>query len=552
MEIRFILFLILSFLILTVSAYLVGPLTSRPPVQPPPTTAAAPPVAEKPAPPPPPIPPARPAVEREVAVKTGLYRATVSTRGGVLTRWELTRYLEKSPEKNGKTANVRLIEVPPPGVNAPLPLTVAPPPDQPRTEGVRSGTYELDGDTLDLTRDRPEGTLVLTYRDGPIVVVKRLKFRHDTYMVEVSIETRGLPAYTLYGGTNFGITNWGDRTFVGYVGPMSRVNEAIIQDKPKSLDQPAVHRGVIGWTALQDKYYLAALMPGEPAGEVVAERFGERLVSVGLREGSEGVRTFRLYAGPKEFDRLKAFRNGLDETIDFGWFVFGSWALVRFLAKPLFVVLNFFAEWIGNFGVGIILLTILIKTLFVPLTHKSYVSMKRMQAIQPQMVALQKKYKEDRQRLNRELMELYRVHRVNPLGGCLPMFLQVPVFVALFNILYTTIELRNAPFFLWIKDLSDKDPWYVLPIIMGATMVIQQRIQPTAMDPRQARLLMFLPVIFTFFFMNFPSGLVLYWLVNNLMTILQQYVTIWYLAPMTPTPQAPRAKRVKQVEDKKK
>jgi YidC/Oxa1 family membrane protein insertase len=155
--------------------------------------------------------------------------------------------------------------------------------------------------------------------------------------------------------------------------------------------------------------------------------------------------------------------------------------------------------------------------------------MKGMQAIQPQVLALQKKHKNDKEKLNREMLELYRTHKVNPVGGCLPMFLQIPFFIALFNILYTTIELRQAPFFLWIRDLSDKDPYYVLPIIMGATMVIQQKIQPTPMDPKQAKLMMFLPVIFTFLFLNFSSGLVLYWMTNNILTIAQQYATVRYL-----------------------
>ncbi|MCK6500164.1 MAG: membrane protein insertase YidC, partial [Nitrospira sp.] len=157
--------------------------------------------------------------------------------------------------------------------------------------------------------------------------------------------------------------------------------------------------------------------------------------------------------------------------------------------------------------------------------YKSYKSMKQMQVIQPKVLALQNKFKDDRDRLNKELIKLYKDHKVNPVGGCLPMVLQMPVFVALFNILYMTIDLRQAPFLLWIKDLSVQDPYYVLPIIMGATMVIQQKITPTTMDPAQAKIMLFLPVFMTFLFVNFPAGLVLYWLTNNVLTITQQVVT---------------------------
>jgi YidC/Oxa1 family membrane protein insertase len=175
--------------------------------------------------------------------------------------------------------------------------------------------------------------------------------------------------------------------------------------------------------------------------------------------------------------------------------------------------------------VTIILLTVGIKLLFVPLQYKSYKSMKQMQVIQPKVATLQEKFKEDRDRLNKELIKLYRDHRVNPVGGCLPMVVQMPVFVALFNILYMTIDLRQAPFVGWITDLSVQDPYYVLPLIMGATMVIQQKITPTTMDPTQAKIMLMLPVFMTFLFINFPAGLVLYWLTNNVLTIAQQVVT---------------------------
>jgi len=199
--------------------------------------------------------------------------------------------------------------------------------------------------------------------------------------------------------------------------------------------------------------------------------------------------------------------------------------VVKAVAKPIFYVLRFINDYTHNYGVTIILLTMMLKVLFVPLQYKSYKSMKQMQVIQPKVLAIQEKFKEDRDRLNKELIKLYRDHKVNPVGGCLPMVLQMPVFVALFNILYMTIDLRQASFMAWITDLSVQDPYYVLPIIMGITMVVQQKITPTTMDPTQAKIMLMLPAFMTFLFINFPAGLVLYWLTNNVLTISQQLIT---------------------------
>jgi YidC/Oxa1 family membrane protein insertase len=268
------------------------------------------------------------------------------------------------------------------------------------------------------------------------------------------------------------------------------------------------------------------------ATSALAKKEGDKVVSAGVRmpvPGAGSSITLQLYAGPKEYDTLRSLNMGLEDTIDFGWFIFGSWTVVKSVAKPIFYVLRFIHDYTYNYGVTIILLTMSIKLLFVPLQYKSYKSMKMMQLIQPKVAAVQEKFKDDRDRLNKELIKLYRDQKVNPVGGCLPMILQMPVFVALFNILYMTIDLRQAPFMLWITDLSVQDPYYVLPVIMGATMVIQQKITPTTMDPTQAKIMLVLPVFMTFLFVNFPAGLVLYWLTNNVLTISQQVFTDRFL-----------------------
>lgn len=278
---------------------------------------------------------------------------------------------------------------------------------------------------------------------------------------------------------------------------------------------------------MQDKYFIAALIP-KTSASALPKKQGDKLVSTAVRLAVDSSGTpvgLQLFAGPKEYDTLQSLQIRLEDTIDFGWFLFGSWDTVRAVAKPIFYVLRYINEYTHNYGLTIILLTVIIKLLFVPLQYKSYTSMKKMQGIQPKVAAVQEKFKDDRERLNKELIKLYRDHKVNPVGGCLPMILQMPVFVSLFNILYMTIDLRQAPLGLWITDLSVQDPYYILPIIMGISMVVMQKIQPTTMDPTQAKIMLMLPAFMTFLFINFPAGLVLYWLTNNVLTIVQQFVT---------------------------
>jgi YidC/Oxa1 family membrane protein insertase len=276
------------------------------------------------------------------------------------------------------------------------------------------------------------------------------------------------------------------------------------------------------WGSLQSKYFMTAAVPLSGAAEKIrvamnGDLLESVLVAPALQLPPGGYRQFDylLFFGPKDHELLKVADHRLDEAVHFGFF--------DLLAKPLLYVLVFFYGFLKNYGLAIILLTVIIKLLFWPLTHKSFASMKAMQKLQPEMQKLRDKFKNDKERLNRELMELYKTHRVNPLGGCLPMLVQIPVFFALYKVLLDSIALRQAPFMLWLTDLSAKDPYYITPLLMGASMFVQQKMTPTTADPMQAKIFMFMPVIFTFLFLNFPSGLVIYWLVNNLLTIAQQY-----------------------------
>ena len=460
--------------------------------------------------------------EHTEVVETELYRAVLTNRGGGIASWQLKRYMKSVHEPQP----VQLIY----GggkFKHPLAVQVA---DSALSTQLNEGLYQVRRDFTTIDADHPDGHLTLTYvlPEKRVRVVKELTFHHNSYLVDIVVKTEGLGrAYDVALGTNFGIVEWGEG-FIGLIGPASVVDGALEKTTP---DSETERKGSVGWVALQDKYFLSVLIPSDASAAVIKKE-ADKLVSAAVRipaPADTSTVAMKLYAGPKEFDTLKSLNVGLEDTIDFGWFIYGSWAIVKAVAKPLFGVLRSIYEFTHNYGVAIILLTVAIKLLFVPLQYKSYKSMKDMQLVQPKVAALQAKYKDDRERLNKELIKLYRDHKVNPVGGCLPMLLQMPVFVALFNILYMTIDLRQAPFLLWINDLSSQDPYYVLPVIMGVSMVLQQKIMPTTMDPTQAKIMLLLPAFMTVLFLTFPAGLVLYWLTNNVITITQQFVTDRYI-----------------------
>jgi YidC/Oxa1 family membrane protein insertase len=453
-----------------------------------------------------------------VEVETELYRAKFTSRGAILTSWELKRYRSSSDAKSF----VQLVRQ---GGKFADPLTVTTD-DAALAKDLREGFYRVEKDFTTLDRDHPTGHLTFSYSNpgSSVLLEKQLTFHSDSYIVDISLTSKGLTGpLKVELGTNFGVVEWGEG-FIGSVGTVSLIDDKLVTDAPESDTE---RKGALAWTALQDKYFMSALIP-KGSASAWPKKQGEKLVSTGVRMGvdpSGAPLTLQLFAGPKEFDILQNLHIRLEDTIDFGWFLFGSWDTVRAVAKPIFSVLRSINEYTHNYGITIILLTVAIKLLFVPLQYKSYSSMKQMQTIQPKVAALQEKFKDDRDRLNRELIKLYRDHKVNPVGGCLPMVLQMPVFVSLFNILYMTIDLRQAPLGLWITDLSVQDPYYILPIIMGISMMVMQKIQPTTMDPAQAKMMLMLPVVMTFLFINFPAGLVLYWLTNNVLSIAQQFVT---------------------------
>ncbi|GHB14190.1 membrane protein insertase YidC [Salinicola rhizosphaerae] len=278
-----------------------------------------------------------------------------------------------------------------------------------------------------------------------------------------------------------------------------------------------------GWVAMIQHYFTSAWVPNADQQNLYYGSVDNRDRTVAafagpnqtLQPGAQSTLAATLYVGPKVQSRLEAVAPNLELTVDFGW--------LWFLANPLFWLLEHIHKIVGNWGWSIVLLTVCVKIVLFPLAAKAYKSMARMRKMGPEMKRLKEQYGDDRQRMSQEMMKFYQKEKINPLGGCLPMVIQMPVFIALYWMLMESVELRHAPFILWIQDLSAKDPYFILPIIMGGTMLLQQFLNPTPPDPMQAKIMKMLPVVFTFFFLWFPAGLVIYWIVNNSISILQQW-----------------------------
>jgi YidC/Oxa1 family membrane protein insertase len=277
-----------------------------------------------------------------------------------------------------------------------------------------------------------------------------------------------------------------------------------------------------GWIAMLQHYFLGAWLPKTGTPREFYMRRVDNLNAAGvivpaaaIQPGGTATLSVPLYAGPQEQDKLAKLAPGLDLSVDYGW--------LTIIAVPLFWLLSWFYQWVGNWGIAIIILTVIIKLLFYPLSEASYRSMAKMRVLAPKLQRLKEQYGDDRQRMQQAMMEMYKTEKINPLGGCLPIVVQIPVFIALYWVLLASVELRHAPFMLWINDLSRPDPWFILPILMGATMIIQTRLNPEPPDPIQAKVMKIMPVAFSVFFFFFPAGLVLYWLVNNVLSIAQQW-----------------------------
>ena len=454
---------------------------------------------------------------REVVVDTDLYKAVFSSRGGSLKSLLLKKYHEQAGP-GGK--EISLISE-----QAPDNYTLKSEAKGFAVDPASVCSVNSDGFTVG-KGDKRELEFVCSNPQGTILK-KSYTIHGDSYGIDLNQQLVNSSAVKQEGVLRLVLNTRIEPTvkesrFEEH-GPVIMTGTDVVTMKLKELEKgPKVYDKDVLWSGYSDKYFLTAVMAGTGAiGSVnirdnkgyVEEAISSRAII--LNPGEVFTLPYKLYYGPKDLDILKAQGNQLEKVIDLGWFTV--------VAKPLLYALKFLYGYVHNYGIAIIIITVIIKMLFYPLTYKSYKSMKDMQKIQPKMALLKEKYKNDKDAMNKAVMELYKTNKVNPLGGCLPMLVQFPIFVALYRALMTSIELRHAPFIFWVHDLAAKDPYYVTPIIMGATMFIQQKMTPTtSMDPTQAKMMMALPLVFTVMFINMPSGLVLYWLVNNLLTIAQQ------------------------------
>jgi YidC/Oxa1 family membrane protein insertase len=546
MEKRTLLAFVLSFLVLITWSILFAPSSKQPteeavvqketPREAPPAQSAPEPVQVedevRPAPPEATLPLAE---EKRIQVDTPLYRAVFTNAGPTIRSFKLKNYAQTlkpdSPPVELVTLERRMgdflsvdFEIASRAVNSPV-------------------TYHVDRDTLRLGQHSSPGELVFrTVTPEGLSIEKVYRFHPNHYGIDFRIQvTNGAeqPAEGVLTARLRAKPPEEKGSYYSYVGLATYMNRDLEEVKPDEEGEEERLEGITDWVAYEDDYFISAVVPESPSRATFTGRYlpsgvlegTYRLPSVSLEPAKRISYDYALYFGPRDLGILKEFGRELDRAVDFGW--------TDIIARPLLYVLRFFNDYVGNYGVSIILLTILVKILFWPLTHKSYKSMKEMQKLQPRMAKIREKYKDNREQMNKEMMALYRTYKVNPMSGCLPMVIQIPVFFALFRILGNAIELRHAPFMLWIDDLSVPDrlfsfpfsvplmtPPYGIPVLtllMGASMYLQQKMTPTPGDPTQAKIMMMLPIVFTFLFINFPSGLVLYWLVNNVLSIGQQY-----------------------------
>ena len=488
------------------------------------------------------------ATTERVAIESARLEGSLALTGGRIDNLVLSDYRETTAPDS---PNVRLLN----------------PPGAPDTYFAEFGWVAGDEGTAVPGRDaawradraqvRPDQPVTLTWDNGENLRFSRTVAIDENFMFTITqrVENTGEEPVTLH---PYGlISRWGTPPTLGFfilhegpIGVLAGRLEEIDYDDLRE-DGPIELPSQGGWMGITDKYWLASLVPDQQSELVANFRHyladGEDRYQVDylrpamtVAPGQTVEVTDRLFAGAKEVNLLDAYANEygiplFDRAVDFGWFYF--------LTKPIFHMLHFFYQLLGNYGLAILLLTLLVKLVFFPLANKSYRAMSKMKKLQPEMMRLREQFSDDKMRMNQELMALYKKEQVNPMSGCLPIVVQIPVFFALYKVLFVSIEMRHAPFFGWIQDLSAPDPTSVFnlfglvpwdppaflmigiwPLLMGATMLLQTKLNPQPADPMQAKVMMFLPLMFIFLFATFPAGLVIYWTWNNVLSIAQQWV----------------------------
>ena len=505
--------------------------------------------------------PAKVVPKKEVSVETQNYWAVFTSEDARLKHFKLKHYKDRVEASSFVIKVTQFIDdvlgkkaAPP---KKPEPLDLVDPKEGelplglvfPGTRSTLSeGNWEVDKDQVRLIHagEKDEITFSKVLENG-LKVLKRFRFQADRYAIDLEVEVQNPSSKEVTSQIGLG---WSGQIELAQLAEGDKdygFKYAFLKDQnverkdfggtdssgcvpgcgtTKTSVEPFEfsNKGEIRWFSFGGEYFTSLLISPPPAKDVTLSVRGDAknvleaaLVPPPFSIQPQGTvkMPYRVYLGPKDERRLKTLGADAEKLMDFGWFTI--------VAKPLLWFMNLTHTVTKNFGIDIIILSILIKIIFLPLTQISFKSMKEMQKVQPEMGRLKETYKNDKARLQQEIMLLYKRRKINPMSGCLPMVIQIPVFIALYNALQNAIEMRHAPFFLWINDLSAKDPIYIAPIIMGASMVIQQKMTPTTTDPAQAKMMMLMPIMFTFLFLNFPSGLVLYWLINNVLSIAHQY-----------------------------
>lgn len=467
---------------------------------------------------------------RKIQIKTDVLNVEVDLQGGDIIDLTLPEYPEKVGGNQGYQLLDDSIENKYYVVQSGL-LNEQGPDSRERGRAI----YKTENKSYVLSSDKDELNVDLRYQTaGGVDITKRFVFTRGSYLVKVKylINNNSNQPYeaSLYGRikrtalTKESSGFMGMRTYTGAaVNTPEKAYKKISFDDMKKESFKETVKG--GWAAMIEHYFTTAWIPDTnfentySSEKLPNDIFGIRFVSepITVAPGKKGEVSARLYVGPEITSKLKKIAPGLNLTVDYG--------ILWPICEPIFWILKNIHKIVGNWGVAIILTTLVIKLLFFKLSASSYKSMANMRKLQPKIEELKQRCGDDRQLFGQKVMELYRKEKVNPLGGCLPILVQIPVFIALYYVLLESVELRHAPFILWINDLSAKDPYYILPILMGLSMIVQQKLSPAPPDPVQAKVMMIMPVVFTFLFIQFPSGLVLYWVVNNILSIAQQ----WYI-----------------------
>lgn len=455
-----------------------------------------------------------------INVQTDVLNLSIDTLGGNIISTKLLKYPVSTKEKNtpisilnSEDENLYIAQSGLLGINNNLPIP-----------------YKTAKKNYTLSSDEKNLAVNLNWENNRgIIVTKTFKFNRDSYAIDVSYQIKNksnnnlnAQAYTQIkrkqpkqSGGFFALRTYDGAAISSSEKPYEKINYS-------KMAKTNLNRDIAGgWVAMQQRYFLSAWVPNQSITHHYYSNVTDEVYTIGIltpttvAANSQNEINTKLYIGPEIEKILTPINKTLKLTIDYGW--------LWIISAAIFWVMQQIFNLVGNWGVSIILITVLIKLLFWKLSATAYHSSAKMRLIAPKMQALKERYRDDRQKLSRATMELYKSEKINPAGGCLPMLVQIPIFIALYYVLIEAVQLRQSPFMLWVNDLASKDPYYVLPLLMGISMFLQQKLNPPPPDPAQAKMFMLMPVIFTLLFASFPSGLVLYWLVNNLISALQQW-----------------------------